>query len=192
MDVDIKNIIAAYQTATESEKTLLCALFPDAHLSDTQTQADNRPITERIKTFENACEYLGLSVESLCDMWAQGGIIEPDEIAYQKLRLITTALNEGWTPKFTSGEYRWYPWFSLYDLSDLSELTEDWKLEHAYRPTTGYVGDYCGFASASSNTAPSNALAYFGSRLCYKSEALAEYSGRQFADLWADYYLIRK
>lgn len=190
MDVDIKNIIAAYQTATESEKTLLCALFPDAHLSD--TQADNRPITERIKTFEDACEYLGLSVESLCDMWAQGGIIEPDEIAYQKLRLITTALNEGWTPKFISGENRWYPWFFLYDLSELSELTEDWKLEHAYRPIPEYVGDYCGFAFASSHDAPSYSFAGIGSRLCYKSEALADYSGRQFADLWADYYLVRK
>ena len=35
MEIDIKNIKAAYETATESEKTLLATLFPDLSLGQT-------------------------------------------------------------------------------------------------------------------------------------------------------------
>ena len=57
MEIDIKNIKAAYRTATESERTLLFTLFPDLHLDE--EEKDNRPVTERIKTFEDACNELG-------------------------------------------------------------------------------------------------------------------------------------
>lgn len=56
----------------------------------------------------------------------------------------------------------------------------------------GFIGDYAAFASVSLACAPSYTGATIGSRLCYKSEALAKYSGRQFADLWADFNLIHK
>ena len=57
MEIDIKNIKAAYETATESEKTLLATLFPDLSLG----QTEEKPVTERIKTFEDAMLALGLS-----------------------------------------------------------------------------------------------------------------------------------
>ena len=59
MEIDIKNIMAAYETATESEKILLSTLFPDLSLGQTEKAPDDRPVTERIKTFDDACCELG-------------------------------------------------------------------------------------------------------------------------------------
>lgn len=189
MEIDIKNIKAAYRTATESERTLLFTLFPDLHLGE--EEKDNRPITERIKTFEDACKELG---EDHPMVWAYGntGDNMPDITAYMKLRIITAALNEGWQPQFTEDELRWYPWFCIWTDEELSEKSDEWKQKHALKGFDNYQGEWAGFAFAHSNFAPSSAGADIGSRLCYKSEALADYSGWQFADLWADFYLIRK
>lgn len=47
-----------------------------------------------------------------------------------------------------------------------------------------YNGSNAGFACAYSHHAPSNASAPFGSRLCFKSSALAKYAGEQFAEIY--------
>lgn len=196
MEIDVKNIKAAYKTATESEKTLLYILFPELHLGEEQP----RPVTERIKTFEDACEELGNdhpmvqawnSIYQGCEDWSKDKDIA-DVIAYHKLRIIAAALNEGWQPHFTQEEERWYPWFCLWTDDELKDKGIEWEKQHALLSFDAYQGDWGGFAFAYSRHAPSRTHAYFGSRLCYKSEALADYSGRQFADLWADFYLIRK
>lgn len=187
MEIDIKNIKAAYRTATESERTLLFTLFPDLHLGE--EEKDNRPVTERIKTFEDACREIGVAPEEYENKFANA---PADVIAFLKLRVITAALNEGWEPKFTEDEWRWYPWFCLWTDEELSEKSDEWKKEHVLKSFDNYQGEWAGFACAYSAYAPSYAAAIIGSRLCYKSEALADYSGRQFADLWADFYLIRK
>ena len=49
---------------------------------------------------------------------------------------------------------------------------------------TALNGSHAGFAFAYSNTAPSHSLAYIGSRLCFKSSALAKYAGEQFAEIY--------
>ena len=200
MEIDVKNIKAAYRTATESERTLLYTLFPDLHLGEDSEEKDNRPVTERIKTFEDACHELGNdhpfvqawnSIYQGCEEWSMDSDIA-DVIAYHKLRIITAALNEGWQPKFTQDEWRWYPWFCLWTDEELSEKSDEWKQKHSLKGFDNYQGECAGFAYARSYYAPSLSTAHFGSRLCYQSEALADYSGRQFADLWADFYLIRK
>ena len=194
MEIDVKNIKAAYRTATESERTLLFTLFPDLHLGE--EEKDNRPVTERIKTFEDACNELGNDhpfVRTWNSMYqgCEDGLDKckdiADVLAYHKLRIITAALNEGWEPQFTRDEWRWYPWFCLWTDEELSEKSDEWKQEHALKNFTNYRGEWADIAFANSATS-----AYFGSRLCYKSEELAEYSGKQFIDLWADFYLIRK
>lgn len=187
MEIDVKNIKAAYRTATESERTLLFTLFPDLHLGE--EEKDNRPVTERIKTFEDACREIGVAPEEYENKFANA---PADVIAFLKLRVITAALNEGWEPKFTEDEWRWYTWFCLWTDEELSEKSDEWKKEHVLKSFDNYQGEWAGFAYASSSCAPSHTYAYVGSRLCYKSEALADYSGRQFTDLWADFYLIRK
>lgn len=196
MEIDVKNIKAAYETATESERTLLYTLFPDLHLGE--AEKDNRPVTERIKTFEDACRELG-NDNPMVLAYQNTNLRDPevaednrDIIAYLKLRIITAALNEGWEPQFTQEEWRWFPWFCLWTEEELEEKSDEWKENHSLIDFDGFKGEWAGFACAHSPDAPSTAHAYIGSRLCYQSEALADYSGRQFADLWADFYLIKK
>jgi len=148
-------------------------------------------VTERIKTFEDACAELGDS-NPMVLAYREMNINLPCIRTYLKLCIITEALNEGWEPQFTKGELRWYPWFYLCRDEDLSDKSDEWKQEHALKDFGNYQGEWAGLASAFSYNAPSGTLAYFGSRLCYKSKELAEYSGKRFIDLWADFYLIRK
>jgi len=191
MEIKIENAKAALKTADESVKKVLIALLPELKETEAQTAA-NRPITERVKTFEDACREIGVDSETVQSQWEEAGLTMPDEVAYQKLRIIAAALNEGWEPQFTEDEWRWYPWFYLWTEEELSEKDDDWKADHALISTDDYSGDFAGFASARSLPAPSGTGASFGSRLCFKSEALATYCGKQFISLWADFNLIKK
>lgn len=84
-----------------------------------EQKVDNRPVTERVKTFEDACSELGetnvlVQAYRTAEFNISGNLKDILEvIAYLKLRIISAALNEGWEPKFTDDEYRWYPWFNL-------------------------------------------------------------------------------
>ena len=150
-----------------------------------------RDVTERIKTFEDACRELGIEAGKWINDRAGLGL-EPDVVAYLKLRIITAALNEGWKPKFIEVEWRYYPWFWLYTQDEISDMDEQ-KTQGRHLISTGdYETGYAGLALASSDYAPSAASAHFGSRLCLKNEALAVYCGKQFIDIWADFLLPRK
>ena len=192
MEINIENIKAAYETATESEKTLLETLFPDLSLGQTGKAPDDRPVTERIKTFDDAMIALGWE-HHLVREWRCGGNLSPDLDAYLQLGVICAALNEGWEPQFTENEWRWYPWHYLWTESELEKKSDDWKADHhLIMIGDKYQSEYAGLAFAYSNSAPSCTLTYFGSRLCLKSEALATYCGKQFIELWAGFYLSPK
>jgi len=188
MEIKIENAKAALKTADESVKKVLLALLPELKETEAQTAA-NRPITERVKTFEDACREIGVDPEEYEDKFANA---PADVMAFLKLRVICAALNEGWQPQFTEEEWRWYPWFYLCTEEELSVQNDKWKANYVLISIEDYSGDYAGFACAGSNSAPSNAGTYFGSRLCFKSEAIATYCGKQFISLWADFNLIRK
>lgn len=160
-------------------------------------------VTERVKTFEDACRELGedhpfVSAynELLSTATRENFLIEVfgfDTVSFMKLRIICAALNEGWEPQFTEDEWRWFPWFTLWTKEELSQKSNEWKSNRSLI----FIGDkyrsvYAGLAYARSSYAPSLADANFGSRLCLKSESLATYCGKQFIDIWADFYLIRK
>lgn len=150
-----------------------------------------KDIMERVKTFEDACHELGIEPDKWLQDKAELGF-EPDVIAYMKLRIICKALNEGWEPQFTEDEWRYYPWFTLWTEDELSEKSDEWKTDRHLISTGEYQTDYAGLAYAYSNYAPSLTAAYFGSRLCLKSDTLAVYCGKQFINIWADFCLIRK
>lgn len=157
-----------------------------------EEQKDNRPITERVKTFEDACQILGIDAEAIQEQWESAGLDMIDEIAYQKLRIITAALNEGWEPDFTNpDEYRYYPYLCLWTKEELEQKTDEWKDERNLQLWVGGGasddGAECGLAAASSNAAWSTADANFSARLAHKTEELAIYSGKQFTELWANY-----
>ena len=197
MEINIENAKAAFNTADESVKQVLLALLPELK-EETAQKADNRPITERVKTFEDACRELGADHPFVL-AYQNTNLRDPevaeenrDILAYMKLRIIAAALNEGWEPQFTEDEWRWYPWFTLWTEEELSEKSEEWKADRHLISTGDYSEDYAGFAFAYSNYAPSHSASYIGSRLCFKSEALATYCGKQFISLWADFNLIVK
>lgn len=150
-----------------------------------------KDIMERVKTFKDACRELGLDSEDLEQKWGDNNLM-PDEIAYQKLRIICAALNEGWEPQFTEDEWRYYPWFWLYTQEEINDMDEDEKTNRRLMLTGDYQTGYAGLAYADSIYAPSDASASVGSRLCLKSDTLAVYCGKQFINIWADYILIRK
>lgn len=157
-----------------------------------EEQKDNRPITERVKTFEDACQILGIDAEAIQEQWESAGLDMIDEIAYQKLRIITAALNEGWEPDFTNpDEYRYYPYLCLWTKEELEQKTDEWKDERNLQLWGGggasSRGAFCGLASAYSDCAWSSARANGSARLAHKTEELAIYSGKQFTELWANY-----
>lgn len=166
-------------------------------VDDPEEVIDNRPITERVKTFEDACNILGENHPCVIaynafehDVMAAVDAKEiADVAAYLKLRIIAAALNEGWKPEFTENEYRWYPWFYLYTQEEIDEMTEERKKEISLLLWGGPAssGSSCGLGCVDSNSAFAYSSADCGSRLAVKSEELAKYFGRQFIEIWADY-----
>lgn len=151
------------------------------------TLVDEKPqnVMERVKTFKDACNELGIEH----DKWVQDKKdlgLEADVIAYLKLRIIAAALNEGWKPQFTTDEYRYFPRFYLYTQSEIDEMSEEEKSRVVYRSYNG-ANAYGGVAYAYTSSDSSPTYTYIGSRLAFKTRELAEYAGRQFVEIWADY-----
>lgn len=151
------------------------------------TLVDEKPqnVMERVKTFKDACNELGIEH----DKWVQDKKdlgLEADVIAYLKLRIIAAALNEGWKPQFTTDEYRYFPWFYLYTQSEIDEMNEEDKSRVVFRSFYN-ANAYGGVACAVTVYDSSYTNSYIGSRLAFKTRELAEYAGRQFVEIWADY-----
>jgi len=114
-----------------------------------------------IKSFEDACEYLGINPKVFPDL-----SMLPDNkpmIAHYKLMIIYKAINKGynWVVDFTnSNQRKYYPYFECLNKSSNSN-----KAEFVFSHTTYDYG---------------SAYAGIGSRLCAKSSDVAEYIGRQF------------
>jgi len=153
LKVTRENALAAHAEANQKGKALLENLFGK--------KVFQREVTERIKTFDDVLDELGISAVEFA---AATKGLSHDEIAYRQIKLIVQALNEGWQPDWTdSDRYKYYPWFDLSSGRGLSY-------------------NACAYGYARSGV---------GSRLCFKSRELAEYAGTQFKDLYEDYFLIR-
>jgi len=112
-----------------------------------------------IETFEDACEKLGINPQD-----SSFTVSQPDEIAYRKLKIIISVINEGWVPDWNnSRERKWYPWFNL---------------------SSGF-----GFAVSYYNSTGTYTIAC--SRLCFSSEEKSNYVGKQFIDLYETFLTIK-
>lgn len=121
-----------------------------------------KDIKERIKSFEDVLKEKNMTLEDFNELNED---LEPDEVAYRKIKLIAKVLNEGWTPDWSnSNEYKYYPWFKMGSPSGVWFSYFDYDVWSA-RSTVG-------------------------SRLCFKSRELAEYAGKQFESLYKDYFVI--
>jgi hypothetical protein len=141
--------IQAYFNANDETKKLLANLFGEEILS--------QKITDRIKTFEDACEVLGVAPS---DVLPTSKITNSAVTAVAKLLIIAEALNEGWKPDWQdSDQYKYMPWFE--DNTGVGLSFDD----------VGYWNTCTGI----------------GSRLCFKSRELAEYSATQFKEIYNDF-----
>ena len=147
----------------------------------------NKPVTERIKNFEDAVFALG--DHPFVTEWRMGVNLSPDLEAYLKLRIICAALNEGWEPKFDEDEFRYFPWFFLYTKEEYEELDENDKKKSRVVVRSYINANSCGGVSYASSSGSSYVSTDVGFRLAFKTKELAEYCGKQFIDIWADYLL---
>ena len=158
------------------------------------TLVDDKPqdVTERIKTFADACSALGSNhpfvkaYDGYVSHIHQHDMNDYDLVAYLQLRIITAALNEGWEPQFTKGERRWYFWYDLITKEQYDKLSAEDSSRVVGRGG-GSAGADCGLVCAGADGASSYSNTSGGSRLAFKSEKLAAYAGRQFAEIYADF-----
>ena len=158
------------------------------------TLVDEKPqdVTERIKTFADACRELGSdhpfvkAYDGYVSHIHQHDMNDYDLVAYLQLRIITAALNEGWEPQFTKGERRWYFWYDLITKEQYDKLSAEDRGRVVGRGGVN-ANAYYGLVYAYAFNASSYSSTYFGSRLAFKSEKLAAYAGRQFAEIYADF-----
>ena len=156
-------------------------------------EKDNRTVTERIKTFEDAANATGMTLPF---DYNKLSYLPKDVVAYMKLRIIAAALNElheatlDEFPKFIYGEYRYYPWFYLYTQEEIDNMDEEKNKNPVRFGGTSSDGYACGLASALSHGAWSYSDSSLSARLAVKSEALAKYFGQQFIDIWSDYVAL--
>lgn len=128
-------------------------------------KALSRPadVRDRVKTFADACKELGLDVEGEIPWIEPCNDRHRGTNAMSKLQIIAEALNESWKPDWDdSNQYKWFPYF---------------------RPGSGFCFSRTGYDYTYT-------CAAVGSRLCFKTEELAEYAGKQFEELYKELLTI--
>lgn len=191
LHIDADGIRAYYnddKMACDEQKRLLELLFGKDQLQPTQS----KDVTERVKTFVDAVNELGNDnslVQQYNMLYSEfDATMDADIIAYLKLRIIAAALNEGWKPQFTKDEWRYYPYFYFLTKEEYDNLSDKDKQRCVGRSGSNADADgWLVYASASNGSAYSNAN--YGVRLAFRTRELAEYAGKQFADIWADFLL---
>lgn len=122
-------------------------------------------IKDKVKSFEDACKVLDITPS----VPVVTGIPEKYQkplIANYQLMVIAEALNEGWTPDWSNGEWdKWYPWFNMDNSSSAGRFS--FRVSDLRRSCSSV-----------------------GSRLCFKSEELADYAGTQFLELYRELFVI--
>ena len=185
---------AALKAAKSQEvKDVLAALF---------CKPENKPNLDdykSIKTYEDACVALGckpmnFDTLAMVELSADPNVgsipmTMPDHIkALIKLETISRALwGKNWEPKpdAEGSKVFWWPWFYLYTQAEIDRMSDEEK--GALLGGAASYGAAAGFGSLHTTYRSSSALTLFGFRLCQETEEKAEYFGRQFKKLWADY-----
>ena len=151
LQIEESNARSIYKTASSELKIILENTFGKEFFS--------QKVTERIKTYEDACAELGITPINE-DLFRANGFTK-DEIAYRKIKTITQALNEGWKADWNDEKQKkWIPWF-------MSVSSGFVYFDARYRYSSADVGGR--------------------SRLCFKSEELTVYAGKQFVDLYKEF-----
>jgi hypothetical protein len=159
LEINKVNATKAYNLADANTKIILEELFGRENLIP-------QKITDIVKTYEDACEQIGIDPDFGISCSKSGVWKEIESIsAYAKLIVIAQALNQGWQPDWSdTTECKYVPWF---------------------KEKSGFGLAYDGYDVWDTNT-------NFGSRLCFKNRELAEYAATQFAGIYKDFLTIKK
>lgn len=192
--INKERVAEVYQNASAETREALIALFGDESNFIDKSKPTLDDYTT-IKTYEDACEALGeeplpYEPNPIMTLYGIDYEVPPHIIALMKLETISRALwGRTWNPEpdvDAEGSNRFYfPVFILYTKSEIDEMNEDERdgLLSAVASNGACAGFGCLYASSRS----SYAIAYFGFRLCQEDSEKAEYFGKQFLELWAEY-----
>ncbi len=196
IEVTEKEVKAAFDAAkTDEVKNVLAALF-------CKEEKENRvkPTLDdykTIKSYEDACEALGIKPILTTDETEQETVVETGEqhfiapkhlVALYKLETISRALwGRNWEPmpNADGSQVMWYPWLALWTKDEIKDLNEEQR--GALLSAAAGLGASAGFGCLHTLYRSSYASAHFGFRLCQETDEKAAYFGRQFVELWADY-----
>ena len=156
------------------------------------------PEYTNIKTFEDACKYLGLNMDfvnfALCNMENIEGGFGKHLTAIYKLDIIRKALNGiGWKPKMAEDDI-YYGWVRFYKQS--SDIPSNKKIignfiadgqKYLLVGGLGHLGSCAGLGNLYSLCEYGTSDAHCG-LLCCKSEEIAKYMSEQFGKIIFDAY----
>ena len=200
IQIEKEKVQAAYKDACDGVKEMLIKMFGKEVCEAAKPTLDDY---KTIKSYEDACEVLGLTPilsenrnKALCaqfpDHYDFRQNMPKHIIALMKLEIISRALwGKDFQPKpdAEGKEIYWYPWFALYTKKEMEEMSEEKRksLRGALLAGYAYNGASAGFGSLYTFNRSSSSYAYFGFRLCQETPEKAEYFGKQFIELWAEY-----
>lgn len=152
LQIDPKKARSLYKGAATEFKEMLADTFGAEFFSE--------KITDRVKSWEDACEIHGVDPISSLPFPIPKSDHERAINAFFQITIIAEVLNEGWQPNWKdSNEYKYYAWFEPGSASGFSSYD--------------YVCVYT--------------LTCVGSRLCFKTAELAKYAGNQFLSIYKDF-----
>lgn len=200
IQIEKEKVQAAYKDACDGVKEMLIKMFGKEVCEAAKPTLDDY---KTIKSYEDACEVLGLTPilsenrnKALCaqfpDHYDFRQNMPKHIIALMKLEIISRAL---WgkdfqpEPDAEGKKTYWYPWFSLYTKEEMEEMSEENRksLRGALLAGSAFYGADAGFGYLHTGSRSSYSIAYIGFRLCQETPEKAEYFGKQFIDLWAEY-----
>lgn len=168
-----EKVLEAYEKCDNYGKEILEGIFGK--------EAFSTDIKDKIKTFVDAVEMLGINNQKVKDyLDLDNRKCAKDIIAFARLRIIAEALNEGWKPKYDIFDGSYYTSFDMINKEEYERLNEDEKNKCLVFdiPNQEKI-----FALVSSKLS----VACEGYKLAFKSRELAEYCGQQFKCIWKDY-----
>ena len=190
--INKEKVAEVYQNASAETREALIALFGDESnfISKPKPTLDDYTT---IRSYEDACE--ALSVEPIfnepnpiMNLYGVEYEVEPHIIALMKLETISRALwGKDWMPEpdASGSKLFYYPVFALYTQQEIENMDEDERGGLLSANAVG--GALAGFGYLDTGVRSSSATAYAGFRLCQETSEKAEYFGKQFLELWAEY-----
>lgn len=170
-----EKVLEAYEKANDYGKEILEGIFgKKAFLTD---------IKDKIKTFVDAIEMLGMNNQSVKDyLNLTERPCAKDLIAFARLKVIADALNQGWKPKYDILDESYYTSFDFITEEEYEKLKENEKKKCIVFSLPNKEIKIAIVSSKLSVTCEAF-------KISLKSRELAEYLGQQFIGIWKDFLL---